>query len=614
MATTNVVPMIPMIPLTPTRLDGQPRRREFPNDPFFVTIPYSMAREHWEGFARNNMREKQDDLFNMGESTQSPLPDHFYASTFFFHPNTCPLFKRYDYTGFLGSGAYGFVLQMQPKDLDKRRRITRFGSDSSASLFGSPSGSPTSAPPIQSFYAMKFQRIQRADLDNTEIPPVVELRLLYHIRRLISHWPVNSLTASGEPAPVNVVRLVDWVPCKFDPTTEVLPLLPTEYQERARQAMRPAGVQNYQILVLEYAPLGTLEDYIGRRTHADDARAFAGSLSLRGMLLQLLATLDVLGDRMRLCWHDAKPANVLVQSLPVDSPITHLYYTHGTRGAMLLPVSHTRQLFFQISDLGLASAELEVLSEDQTRQNKFSVHVDRYAWARVYNQRDDVECLVLGVLGSLLRSIGLFALGPRNAEMMRKRPVLDMDTVRFLRKCVHTRSAEDVPRTQQSYINRKQLWELSQTEQLGHNMDENADYGKDYALVALLFEYLDGSYNPAEEMNELKTAAAGTSVQRLLAIEHTWNLMNQRMLYAIMRCYRIHRAVWIMDRARQDVNCINILLYDDYFKDLRVTGPLDPKITMLPPGQVHHANNFRMPSPYQSAQPAPPGKRKDVPA
>jgi hypothetical protein len=532
----------------PETTDLLPSPQPEPQEPDQLVLQYDLARRLWEKrrTRRTHPPSSHGDPYTMKLNEDL---DALTLEPFFLAEDHCPLFSAYEIRHFLGAGGYGFVLW---------------------ATLRSASSDPMSIFKGRMHHAIKFQRLVREDVAEPRAAPYVELRILAAIKELTSHWP-------QEPyVPRNVIGLRDYVRCKMN-ARKLYQQLPPEDKPRADKYMDD-GDFLYQILILEYAPLGSLESFMKQGPQFLDS-VFEPKM-FQSLFVQVFATLRALGRKLQLTMHDCKIGNLLLRQLPASGPVKYLRYslfdsqtTAAGTGDLYVPVENSKRLFFQLSDFGLARAQLPDNNGSSVLVTSASKSLP---YPEVYNERSDTELFAVTLLRVLITKRGV------DAAMRVPAGVTEILTM-----CIHPADAEEYELGQQWFGPQLGLvWDLDNALAPAENQpikDENYLYIRDYTLVRLFLAAMAGKYSLGQIPEVAATRAQhGTSkdadlMQRIV----------MRLVVALDNLYLKHRGRWIMQRRLQDVYCITEILLEPFFQSLRLS--LD-QVAQLQ--GVYHMNDF----------------------
>jgi len=496
-----------------------------PQEPDTIVVPYDEARKLWDKRQEERARKHPELAGNYSMKLSEDL-DALTLEPFFLAEDRCPVFSTYKDKRYIGAGGYGVVL--------------------SAKFAGK-------------IHAVKFQRLVRDDVANPRAAPYVELRLLQLVRELTGHWP-------REPyVPRNVVMLEDWVRCKIN-VRRLWQELPEKDQQRATKFM-DNGNFLYQILILEYAIGGSLENFMTQGDEFLD-RIFEPKM-FQSLFVQVFATLRTLSRKFKFTMHDCKLGNILLH--PNQNTIQYLRYSiGGDMEDFYVPMSYSRGVIFQLIDFGIARADIPGIAGVVSSFGRSLTYI------AAHNERSDTELFATTLLRTLVTYRGL--------EAARNVPP---NVTRVLRKCMHHLDPQELEATKRLFGADFHLaWDLDRS--MDNGMPDASgqarfDFLRDYTIVRLLLAYMAGEYKLTDIP---EVAAAKTAYGDSHDAELTSRIIG-RIVEALDNAYLKHRGAWIQQQRPEDRNCITEILLDSLFIPLR----LQPSEAALLQG-VHHANDF----------------------
>lgn len=254
------------------------------------------------------------DLFSMKESQANPL---VIRSAFVFR-NACPLWNKYDSGRVLGAGVSGLTV---------RYARTRYDVSDGFPLF----------------FVVKLQKTNPQAAPNSDTS-YNELRILLAMNEASSHW--------SEERKKNLhhhLILYDWIKCEFDMATTIKPILSSVQASKYSKFLNQ-GRQEYQIMVEEYAPEGDLESVIEKNPMS--CERFVTPKAVASLFAQVFGALYPL-YRRGFAHLDLKPANLLIERVPLTSNIETLVYDVGTR-KIYVPLRDSHFHLFKIGDVGIS--------------------------------------------------------------------------------------------------------------------------------------------------------------------------------------------------------------------------------------------------------------------
>lgn len=237
---------------------------------------------------------------------------------------SCPLFSKYDNGHLLSSGNFGVVFKYARRDSLMR------------------------ADNVPLFCVVKIQKTSPIAVAGKSDAALRELLVMHAIDSKIRSWNTNPMSLI-----TNTVMLYDWAKCRMNLSQVLKPLL-TAKDIAKLEVELDARPREYQIIVEEYVPDGTLEDVLIKRMAGD---LFWTTRGVAAIYAQLFGFFMPFYSKMAFMHNDFKTPNVLIKRMPIESTVKYLRYGGGSSGmrTMWVPLEDSHGFLFKLADFGLST-------------------------------------------------------------------------------------------------------------------------------------------------------------------------------------------------------------------------------------------------------------------